>query len=211
MAQSRKIANGGKKSQPPTRDRILAAARELFAAGGFRGTTTAAIARAARVNEALIYRHFPAKTDLYEAILRAKLEDANLARILQVAECGQVPADEALRRVARLFGEYADPEFLRLYYHSALEGHVLASGFYEQFVRRLLELVEKLIRRGMREGSFRKVNARIAAQAFTGMLRSYCLTRELFPDHALPANDVRVTEQFCDLFLTGLIRPHPHG
>lgn len=207
MTQSGKIANGGKKSCPPTRERILAAARELFAAGGFRGTTTASIAREAGVNEALIYRHFPAKTDLYEAILRAKLEDKNLARILQVAECDRVPADEALRRVARLFGEYADPEFLRLYYHSALEGHVLASGFYEQFVRRLLELVEKVIRRGMREGAFRKVNTRIAAQAFTGMLRSYCLTRELFPDHALPADDTRVTEAFCELFLTGLTRP----
>jgi hypothetical protein len=55
--------------------RILAAARELFAARGFKGTTTAAIARRARANEALIFRHFPGKKGLFTAILREKLED----------------------------------------------------------------------------------------------------------------------------------------
>lgn len=189
-----------------TRGRIIAAARELFAARGFKGTTTAAIARTAKVNEALIFRHFPAKKDLYDAILRAKLEDESLTRIIDAAQCDCLPADEALRLVATRFGEYADPGFLRLYYHSALEGHELANGFYDQFVRRLISLVEELIKRGIKEGCFRKVDPRTAAQGFTGMLRSYCLTRELFPDHAIPAGKESVTEVFCDLFLHGLLK-----
>lgn len=199
-------ATRAEKSPTATRDRILAAARELFAAHGFKGTTTAAIARVARVNEALIFRHFPAKTDLYAAILRAKLQDEQLTGILQAAGCEKIPADAALRLVGRRFVESADPVFLRLYYHSALEGHVLAAEFYDHFVRQLLALVEKLIRRGRREGIFRETDPAIAAQAFTGMLRSYCLTRELFPHHALPTNDEGVADAFCDLFLKGLAR-----
>lgn len=190
----------------PTRDRILASARELFAARGFKGTTTAAIARQARVNEALIFRHFPAKSDLYAAILQAKLADEQIAKILRAAGGAEVSASEALRQVAEGFLECADTEFLRLYYHSALEGHELAVGFYDQFVRRLITQVEELIRRGIREGAFRQVEPRMAAQAFTGMLRSYTLTRELFPDHALPTKDEAVADAFCDLFLTGLAK-----
>lgn len=202
--QKSRNATEGEKSPPTTRDRILAAARELFAARGFKGTTTAAIARQAGVNEALIFRHFPAKTDLYAAILRAKLEDEQLTGILQAAGCGKMPADEALRLMGRRFVESADPVFLRLYYHSALEGHALAVEFYDHFVRQLLALVEELIRRGVREGIFRETDPAIAAQAFTGMLRSYCLTRELFPHHALPTKDADVADAFCDLFLKGL-------
>lgn len=191
---------GGK----PTRDRILDAARGLFAAHGFRGTTTAAIAREAGVNEALIFRHFPAKSDLYRAILEAKLADAHLAHILEAAGDETADPAEALRLVARRFLACADPGFLRLYYHSALEGHALAATFYDQFVRRLTGRVEALVQRGIAAGVFRPVDPRTAAQAFTGMLRSYTLTRELFPDHALPTDDLTVADAFSDLFLGGL-------
>lgn len=190
----------------PTRERILASARTLFAARGFKGTTTAAIARKARVNEALIFRHFPAKEDLYAAILRDKLDDERTTRIISAAECRKVSAEEALRLVAARFAESLDPEFLRLYYHSALEGHRLASEFYGQFVSRLITLVEELILRGIREKRFRKVDARTAAHAFTGMLRSYCLTHELFPAHKLKGGAEQAAQAFCDLFLLGVVK-----
>lgn len=201
-------ANAGADMPPPTRDRILAAARTLFAARGFKGTTTAEIARQARVNEALIYRHFPDKEDLYRAILQNKLADESLERILRAAECRQAPVEEALRLVAQRFGESVDPEFLRLYYHSALEGHDLAGVFYDQFIRRLMALVEELIERGVREGRFRAVHPALAAEAFTGMLRSHYLTRELFPVHGAVHDSRLMGDAFCDLFLRGILAVH---
>lgn len=202
----RQKPKAGKGPRASSREKILAAARELFAARGFKGTTTAAIARRARVNEALIFRHFPAKKDLYTAILRAKLADERLTRLIHSTEYAGLPVEKALRLVAERFLENADPEFLRLYYHSALERHELASRFYDQIVRRLIARVEQLIRRGAREGLFRKGNAQVAALAFTGMLRSYCLTGELFPGHALKKDRKAVARNFCDLFLRGMAR-----
>src|SRR5690348_3716933 len=52
------------------RNAIAAAAMPLFARKGFARTTTKEIAEAARVSEALLFKHFPSKAALYEEILR---------------------------------------------------------------------------------------------------------------------------------------------
>jgi AcrR family transcriptional regulator len=61
---------------------ILEAALPLFARKGFAATTTKEIAAAAGVSEGLIFRHFPSKAALYEAILRSGCEaEPDLARL----------------------------------------------------------------------------------------------------------------------------------
>lgn len=144
-------------------------------------------------------------------ILRDKLEDERLARIIDAADCRNIPVEDALRLVAQRFAEAFDPIFLRLYYHSALEDHALAEAFYDQFVSRFLALVEQLIVRGIKEDKFRKVDPGVAARAFTGMLRSYFLTNELFPRHALSGDPTEVSLSFCELFLNGVAGRKPVG
>src|SRR5918997_6941754 len=51
---------------------ILAVAVSLFSQKGFRGTTTREIAIAAGVSEAMVFRHFATKQELYAAILDHK-------------------------------------------------------------------------------------------------------------------------------------------
>lgn len=48
---------------------VLECACRAFAAGSYRGTTTAEIAREAGVTEPILYRHFDSKRDLYLACL----------------------------------------------------------------------------------------------------------------------------------------------
>jgi len=55
-------------SSEERRDAIVHAALPLFAEAGFDRVTTREIAQAAGVSEALLYRHFPSKRALYEAI-----------------------------------------------------------------------------------------------------------------------------------------------
>jgi AcrR family transcriptional regulator len=52
-----------------TRAALLAAARELFDAHGFRGTTVRMIGERAGVDQALIARYFGGKAELYQAVL----------------------------------------------------------------------------------------------------------------------------------------------
>src|SRR5665647_449127 len=48
---------------------LVETALDFFSRKGFGGTTTKEIAAAAGVTEAIIFRHFPTKQDLYKAIL----------------------------------------------------------------------------------------------------------------------------------------------
>lgn len=61
----------GSKRRYPAHERrrlILEAALPLFARGGFERTTTREIARAAEVSDALLYKYFPSKRALYDAL-----------------------------------------------------------------------------------------------------------------------------------------------
>ncbi len=51
------------------RERVLAAATELFATRGYAGAPIDAIARAAGVSPPVLYDHFPSKLALYEAVI----------------------------------------------------------------------------------------------------------------------------------------------
>src|SRR5271156_655534 len=66
------------------RQSIVNAAREVFAEKGFHGTTTRDLAKAAGVSEALLYRHFPSKESLYEAMRGACVTPRTLEEFKRV-------------------------------------------------------------------------------------------------------------------------------
>lgn len=62
---------------------ILEAARQVFSRSGYDAAKTIEIANAAKVSEALVYRHFPSKEALYRAVLRQTIreQDENFAAL----------------------------------------------------------------------------------------------------------------------------------
>src|SRR5215210_8722132 len=65
-------AAAGRMCADDRRRQIAEVAMRLFSERGFRGTTTKEIAHAAGVSEAIIFRHFATKEDLYTAIIDFK-------------------------------------------------------------------------------------------------------------------------------------------
>ncbi len=62
----------GRMAGEQRRSQIVRVAMRLFSRRGFRGTTTKEIARAAGVSEAMVFRHFATKEELYSAIIDDK-------------------------------------------------------------------------------------------------------------------------------------------
>jgi AcrR family transcriptional regulator len=95
-----------------TRTRILAAARELYASKGSRGTTTREVANLAGVNEATLFRHFGTKTQLLSAMLDHYSTYQTFPGILSRV-AGLANIDEQLRELALLtIGEMKEREDL---------------------------------------------------------------------------------------------------
>ena len=79
------------------RERLLAAAVEVFRTGGPEASLEA-VARRAAVGIGTLYRHFPTRESLFEAVYRREVED--LARLAENLADGPDPV-EALRQWSR--------------------------------------------------------------------------------------------------------------
>lgn len=73
-------------------DRIVAAAGEEFKRSGYAGATTAAIARAADVTEAQIFRHFASKADLFRDAIFQPLNQ-HFAAFMESGAGGGTPSE----------------------------------------------------------------------------------------------------------------------
>jgi len=184
---------------------LITAAASLFAAKGFNGTTTKAIANAAGVSEALLFKHFPTKRALYGAILA---ETVTLDELMDAVEESAKKRDD--RRVFTLIARFrirpgVDSTLLRLLLFSALEGHELSEMFFGKHHRVFYDHLATYIRTRVSEGAFRKVDPLLAARAFIGMVVHHRLLHEIFDVPMHRSHDETVAT-YVDLFLGGLIR-----
>lgn len=189
------------------RQQIIQVAMELFARQGFEGTTTRQIAERAHVNEALIFRHFSRKEDLYWAVIEAKCHcDEGRKRLEEPAgakgsalEFFTGIADEILQR------NTDDITLSRLLLYSALERHQLSHRFFRTYMAEYYEVLAGVIRKRIRAGSFRRVDASLAARGFLGMVIYHFLVQELFGGKRYQKfNSHKVSETLTEIWLGGM-------
>jgi AcrR family transcriptional regulator len=188
------------------RQDILAAAMELFAKKGFRGTTTRDLATQAEVNEAIIFRHFKTKEELYSAILEHKAGENRNARLQELERLAETSDDETFfQTLGRTFLEKheQDTTFLRLLLFSALEGHQLAEMAVSSMTAR--NPIATYIQKRIDDGTFRGVNPELAARGFFGMFASFVLWQEVFGfKKKYPYDREEVVRTFVSIFLKGI-------
>ncbi len=190
------------------RRRIVEAAVDLFSRRGFRGTTTREIAEAAGISEAMIFKHFATKQELYSAIIEAKSMTEELVARAATAASAKDDAG-VLRAVGLTMLEQTekDPTLMRLLLFSALEGHELSDIFFESRVKRLHEFLSSYIGARVAEGQLRAVDALVSARGFIGMVVHYLLIHELFGvKRPLRSSPEAVIETFVSIFLRGIQR-----
>ena len=201
------------------RQQILQVAAELFARQGFEGTTTRRIAQHARVNEAILFRHFPHKEDLYWAVIDDKCRDAGVRAGLEQKLRSGVGDREIFAGIAEdiLRRNTEDSTLGRLLLFSALENHRLSHRFFQSFVAERYRTLAKYIRARIRQGVFRRVDALLAARGFLGMVIYHFLIQELFGGKRYQKFDLRrVSRTLTDIWLAGMLagggkKPRPRN
>jgi AcrR family transcriptional regulator len=190
------------------RRQIIEAAATLFSRKGFRGTTTREIAEAVGVSEAMLFKHFATKEELYAAIIEVK---SHGRRVLDtVVEAAERDDDaEVLRTLARETIErtQVDPTLMRLTFFSALEGHALSEIMFRSRVQQFDDFLSRYIAKRIAAGAFRTVDTLQATWNFFGMVAYHVQRRELFgqkpPSHLTTE---RAVEEMVELFLRGVRR-----
>jgi len=197
------------------REQILQTAVELFSKHGFRGTTTKEIARAAGVSEAMVFKHFATKDELYGAILDNKAcqgemqfpwtGNEDLQKAMAEGDDFGVFYNLALRAMNK---HHADVGFMRLLFFSALEEHELADRFFKEFVTRIYDFIGSYIEKRQKEGAMREVEPHVAVRAFLGMMIHHSLNNVLWDKGRTILNitNEQAAKNFAEIFLRGIAK-----
>jgi TetR/AcrR family transcriptional regulator len=162
-----------------SRDRLFAAAAGEFAARGYAGANMDRIARAARLNKAMIYYHFKSKAALYREILR-DMFGAVRARICDVAASDATPEDKIRRYIEALAAEAeARPHFPPIWLREIAEGaeHVDAATLGS--VRDVLVALGGIIGEGVRAGRFQPAHPLLVQGGIIAPLMFFLVTAPL--------------------------------
>jgi AcrR family transcriptional regulator len=128
------------------RERLVAAARSVFAAQG-SDASMEAVAREAGVGVGTLYRHFPRRLDLVEAVYRSEVDQLTVAAERAVAEEG--PWD-ALVTWLHSFVRYADGK--RTLLHELREAFEKHPELRSQSRERIDQAVDLVLRRAQEAG-----------------------------------------------------------
>jgi AcrR family transcriptional regulator len=136
---------------------ILNTAAEVFAANGLESARTREIAKACGVNEALLYKHFPSKKDLFcEAITLLFERSVDSWRPITAAE---PDGFSAVRTLVRTQIE----TLARHPFYGSNMVHAVASSTQEERLKTIInrwfqlshDFIVSLVERGIRDGSIR--------------------------------------------------------
>jgi len=153
----------GSRGRPEqSRAAILKAAVIEFSREGVAGARTDAIARAARVNKALLYYYFKDKEALYGAVLDQVF--GGLTESVQAAFAAQLPPRETILAYVRAHYDYIASHPL---YPRIVQGEMMRAGrggttqldrIVKQYFLPLSRQLGQVLKEGMASGDFRQVD-----------------------------------------------------
>lgn len=199
------------------RRQLIEVAIDLFSQNGFAGTTTKEIAAAAGVTEAIIFRHFATKQDLYKAILDYKCGQSSIENWMDEAQALMDAEDDTglFRFLVEKMVSFArdDTKFSRLLAHAALEGHELAIMHHNQLAMPIGMRFKDYIARRQAVGAIRGTEPGIVLLALAGVGSHYANQKYVYRQSKFPAGDDDcVIDGLLGILRDGLLtRQEPNG
>jgi AcrR family transcriptional regulator len=168
---------------PPTRERIVAAARQLIAERGYRGTSVGDIEAAAGLSprSGALYKHFPSKRAVLEAVMGEHAEVVDEMRSqIALLDLGDLRAELTLIArwgIAELRREH---ELTRIVMKEGERFPELAATFREAIVERGHRLAAEWVERHAAAHGTTVEDPDAVAALLTGSLVGYTLQELLF-------------------------------
>jgi TetR/AcrR family transcriptional repressor of uid operon len=201
----RKRANEEKQGGLETRNKILKAAEECFARYGYDSTGVAEICKAAAVSKGALYHHFPSKQAIFVEMFEIWMDGftGQMERLRN--EAASVP--DALLRMVKMTGLIFQsasgqlPLFIEFLTKASRDPQTWKATIAPyKFFR---DFFADLIRRGIEEGSLRKVDPELTARIIVSFGAGLVMQGVFDPEGG---HWVEVGVQGIQTFLQGIIK-----
>ncbi|MDO8739327.1 TetR/AcrR family transcriptional regulator [Candidatus Deferrimicrobium sp.] len=186
------------------RARLLSGATGLFASKGYSATTVREIVERAGVTKPVLYYYFRSKEGIYIELMREPF-----GKFAALVEETLLPADSARERLFRLCLRAYDIilehiDAARVMY-SIYYGPPQGAPFidFDAYHRRFQEAVLQVLREGVRDGEFRRVNLRDAMWAVVGAVNVAMEVELCHPSESLGRDGVR---RVLEIVLEGIVK-----
>lgn len=199
-------AEGGK----PTKDRIFEAAIDLFSRQGYDRTSVRQIAKAVGLTESAVYRHYPNKDAILEAIF-AFAEKSIYTPLPIEEDLGGRTGTSLFRGLlaplpAIIGAEASIIKIARIMYAEMFHDPKIRRTFQEAYVKKADDHLEALFRRGMDRGVVRACDPRALARVFNAFrsewtFQTYVLDYGKSVDPAQAEKDLEPSIMFFEQFL----------
>jgi TetR/AcrR family transcriptional regulator len=190
------------------RKQLIEVAIDLFSKKGFGGTTTREIAASAGVTEAIIFRHFATKQDLYTAILDYKGSSTGVDKWIAEAEGFMARNDdEGLFRLIItkvLAANRTEARFERLMIHAALEGHELAVMHHNEMTRAIGVRLAAYVESRQQAGALQQGDPSAVLFAVVGIGQFYALHKYMYQLGGEQIPDEQMIDSFVRILMHGL-------
>ena len=213
MAQAKSESECRPRGRPPVRSDeetkrvVFDAARHAFAVEGYAATSTEALARSAGISTKTLYRLFPGKAALFEAMCVDRIERLLSAVDLQAS--GDVDIETGLRAALLACADLAlDPEVVALQRMVLQESAAfpdLAANFYKNGIARTASTLARWLRVQVKKKLIAIEDADEAAGMLIGMVASAPQRAAIYGGMPLPSRkQIERRVQTCAaLFLDG--------
>lgn len=202
----------GAEAPPTVADRILGAAGELVAERGLGGLSLEEVASRSGASRATVYRFYPGKAALFQAVVRAYLPvDEALGMMDPTADR---PPSQAMAELARGLAQAGSIRIgvLRSVLFEVLRRDDGTEEVLDEVLRQT-EVIIGYLERQMTAGRLRRMDAALAMQAFLAPIMLHMVSRPLAEDYGLtPVSLEEAVEEFTATWLRAMAPPRrPHA
>ncbi len=163
------------------RESILEIAADVFAEKGFGGTRTRDLAESCGVSESVLFKHFPSKKALFEAVLCAKIEELDIGSSLSALNRDQ-SLEVILKSVAtRIFHVgVGDPRISKLLLAATEAEFPEADRLYMSWRIPFVKYIEGVLSERIERGEVHEVDPLLTARSFVGLVMDCVLNCNLW-------------------------------
>lgn len=169
------------KKSEKTKESILAAATRILSTKGFAEARTAELAAEAGLSEGAIFRYFPSKSKLVEAVVRRYIQELHSELNNVLSEAQNLPEREALEMIIDFhFGFFSwkggiIQNIIRPSTPSSIDLPVRL--LIEEGLLPYVEKITELLKKGMEKGHFRSGDASLMATGLIGLMQIVILRK----------------------------------